>query len=159
MGDAPRIEAWNNFVKRSQPAAYEMGSVRRAAAIASQYLGLANNGGINSFLTCTPELDGSEVLEALVSIGASKAAKEFGQVLRALGVPVPSSSTEGRHTLLEQFWTENLDAHDVLSVEADEDLMEALHRHVREHEAFYLTLDESDRALLVGGARREGAFQ
>jgi hypothetical protein len=100
----------------------------------------ANSGGLNSFLTCTPELDGTEVLEALVCVGALEAAREFEQVLCELGVPVSPSSQEDRDRLLERYWSDALDAHDVLSSEADKDLTQALRGHVRQHETFYLTL-------------------
>jgi len=140
MADSPSIEAWNNFVTCSQPSDYQAGSSKRSAAIASLYMGLANNGGINSFLTCSSELDAAEVLQALVSVGALKAAQELGLVLRELGTPVPSSSEEDRFRLLERHWSDALDEHDVLSAEADEELLRALQRHVRQHEAFYAAL-------------------
>src|SRR5215468_8539686 len=79
-------------------------------------MGLANNGGINSFLTCSSELDAAEVLQALVSVGALKAAQELGLVLRELGTPVPSSSEEDRFRLLERHWSDALDEHDVLFI-------------------------------------------
>jgi hypothetical protein len=54
---------------------------------------------------------------------------------------LPSSSQDARFRLLERHWSDALDEYDVLSSEADEDLMRALERHVLEHEAFYLALD------------------
>ena len=65
MNGAPTPDAWNNFVMNSRPAAYARGTNARAAAIANLYMGLANNGGINSFLTCSYDLDASEVLGTL----------------------------------------------------------------------------------------------
>jgi hypothetical protein len=140
MANSPSIEAWNNFVMCSQPSDYQAGSNKRSAAIASLYMGLANNGGINSFLTCSYELDAAEALEALVSVGAFKAAQELSLVLRGLGAPVPSSSQEARFRLLEQHWSDTLDEHDYLSADANEELLRALQRHVQQHEAFYIAL-------------------
>jgi hypothetical protein len=61
-------------------------------------------------------------------------------VLGELNVPVPASSQEGRFALLERYWPDTLDERDMLSTEADADLMGALEQHVSEHEAFYLAL-------------------
>jgi hypothetical protein len=140
MRDSPSNEAWNNFVMRSLPDDHQAGSSKRSAAIASLYMGLANNGGINSFLTSTCELDAAEVLEALISVGALAAAQQLKVVLRGLGVPVPVSSQEARFELLERHWSEDLDKYDVLTAQADKDLLRALQHHVRQHEAFYLAL-------------------
>lgn len=134
-------EAWNNFVF-SQRDGFETGSAMRSAAIAKDYMGQVNRGGINSFLTYTSDLDASEVLEALVAVGALTTANQFEYVLRALGAPLPSSSEEARWELLEQCWPEELDEHDFLSAEADAELMRVLEIHVREHEDFYVALSE-----------------
>ena len=140
MDTSPNIEAWNNFVLLSQPSDYQVGTIERAAAIANLYVGLANNGGINSFLTCTNRLDATEVLESLVSIGALEAAKQFNMVLRGLKTSVPASSPEARFILLERHWTNLLDELDILSEEANADLRRALELHVTMHEAFYQEL-------------------
>jgi hypothetical protein len=144
MSDLPSNEAWNNFVMCSQPSDYEPGSSKRSAAIAKVYMGQANRGGINSFLTNNNELDAAEVLEALVSVDASVAAEQFNLILRGLGVPVPSASEEARWNLLDRYWTDALNEHDILSEKSDSDLMRALEAHVRQHEAFYLTLAQSE---------------
>ena len=86
MADSPSVDAWNNFVMLSEPSRHEIGSSKWSAAIANQYMGGANNGGINSFLTNSWELDASMVLAASVSIGALEAAQELDRVLRGLGV-------------------------------------------------------------------------
>ena len=65
---------------------------------------------------------------------------EFSLVLRGLGVPVPPSSEEARFRLLERHWSDALDEHDVLSAQADEELLRALQRHVRQNDAFYAAL-------------------
>lgn len=139
---SPHTEAWNNFVMRASPDDHEKGSTKRAAAIASLYLSLANNGGINSFLTSSNEYDSMEVLEALIDIGALKAAHEFQIVLGLLRTPIKASSERARFDLLEKIWTDEIDDRglDVLSEDADKDLVQALERHVRENEDFYLTL-------------------
>lgn len=130
--------AWNNFGMSSRPEDYPLGSIRRAASIANRYMGGANNGGLNAFLTNNWELDASEVLNSLKTIGADEAAKQFELVLKGLGVPVPASTQDERWELLEQHWTEELNDHDILSDEADRSLTAALERHVAENEAFYL---------------------
>lgn len=144
MVGQPKIEAWNNFVVGSEPRFYDAGSKKRAAAIANQYLELANNGGLNSFLTVSWDLDANEILEALISIGAPIAAKELGNVLRRLGVQLLPSSQDTRWELLDRHWTEALNEYDVLSEEADADLMSALSHHVSEHEDFYLNLKSGE---------------
>ena len=128
--------AWNNLMS-SDPLAFDKGSDQRAAAIAARYSGLANNGGINSFLTCSNDLDASEVLESLVAVGALTAAKEFGSVLRGLGGTLPAASQKERFYALEALWRKSLNQHDVLSTQADEDINRALERHVVKHDAFY----------------------
>lgn len=140
MTSAPTIEAWNGFVMRSDPKAYEIGTSKRSAALACMYMSGANNGGINSFLTCTYDYDASEVLAALVAVGALTAAREFEQVLLKLGTPLAASSQEVRWSLLERHWSDALDHDDVLTAEADRELMRVLEQHVCENEAFYLTL-------------------
>jgi hypothetical protein len=140
MADSSSLEAWNNFVLGSQPSDHQAGSSLRAAALAKMYMGLANNGGINSFLTSSWDLDAAEVVEALVSVGAFAAAQDLSLVLRGLGVPVLRSSQDARWNLHERYWSEALDEHDFLSDEADAELMRVLERHVCEHEDFYLAL-------------------
>jgi hypothetical protein len=141
MEESLSNDAWNNFVMNSQPEDHEAGSIWKSAAIAKQYMNLANSGGINSFLTNSWEVDASIVLEALTAVGAHVAAKEFGYVLGKLGVPVPTSSQEERWNLLERHWPDELNEHDSLSDNADAELMRVLERHVREHEQFYLGLE------------------
>src|SRR6185503_5800830 len=106
--DERLVVAWNNLVMRSDPSAYQKGSDKRAAAIAARYMSLANNGGINSFLTCSNDLAASEVLEALVAVGALTAAKEFGHVLRGLGGSLPAASQAERFHLLGRLWRKSL---------------------------------------------------
>jgi hypothetical protein len=84
------------------------------------------------------------VLESLISVGALKAAKQFNLVLRGLKAPVPATSQEARFILLERHWPSSLDEHDVLSEEANQDLLRALERHVTMNETFYLTLRSPD---------------
>ena len=119
---------------------YEPGSIKRAAAISALYMGLANNGGLNSFLTCTYDLDAREVVTSLSSIGALIASKQLEQVLKGVAVPLPIMSQSERWDALELYWTETLDEFDVLSSEADDELMAVLHHHVDDFEQFYSTL-------------------
>jgi hypothetical protein len=119
---------------------YEPGSIKRAASISALYMGLANNGGLNSFLTSSYDLDAQEVAASLFSIGALTAGKQLEQVLQGLAVPLPIMSQSERWDALELNWTDPLDQFDVLSSEADDELMAVLSRHVDENEEFYSTL-------------------
>jgi hypothetical protein len=140
MDTGPSIDAWNNFVMNSRASAYEPGSIRRAAAIANLFMALANNGGLNAFLTESYDLDASEVLEALTSVGAFFAAKQLGMVLRGLHATLSVSSQEVRWALMDERWSDSLDVYETLSEEADRELMQVLGRHVAENEVFYLAL-------------------
>jgi hypothetical protein len=136
--------AWNNFVSNSDPSSPEITAVQRYAAIANQFMGGVNNGGFNAFLTATPELGGKEVADALSAVGARSAAEQLSAVLVGLGEPLVPSSAETRWVLLDQLWTEEMDALDVLSERGDAELLEALKRHVRDDLTYYLDLDESN---------------
>jgi|GEM_PF-2261228 len=133
--------AWNNFVMRSSAASYEQGSSKRAAAIANLFMGASYNGGLNSFLTSTHDLDANEVVDALTALGASKAAHQLKTVLQGLGAPLPASTQDERWKRLEEQWHEGLDEYDVLTEEADRELMEVLEKHVTANEVFYSRLD------------------
>lgn len=122
----------------SDACAHEQGSRKRAAAIACLYMGLANNGGLNSFVTST-----CEVVDALTAVGAHLAARQLEKVVQGLGKPLPRSSQVERENLFEPYWTEQLDDFDVHSSEADAELVAALKQHVRENETFYLGLDKT----------------
>jgi hypothetical protein len=132
--------AWNNFIMRDEPARYERGNIKRAAAVAGLFMSSANSGGLNSFLTSSFDLDAAEVVEALTAIGAAQAARQLVVVLDGLGTSLSASSQEDRWSRLEADWTEDLDAHDVLTAEADEELLEGLTRHVAANEAYYASL-------------------
>lgn len=136
----PDHHAWKNFVMANEPQLHEAGSDRRAAATACLFSNLANNGGLNSFLTCTYDLDPQEVVEALISIGAPKAAHQLGRVLRGLKRGLAVSSQQARWDALERHWTDALDEMDTLSEEADAELTTALERHVERDHEFYRSL-------------------
>ena len=133
-------QAWNNFVMLSEHSLYELGSDKRAAAISASFMGATNNGGLNSFLTTSYDLDAREVLEALMSVGALEAEKQLARALKGLGIALEASSQDERWNLLDRYWTEKLDPFDTLSSEADEELMRVLERHVAENIPFYLDL-------------------
>ena len=133
--------AWNNFVMHSDAEAYERGSGRRAAAIASIFMGGANNGGLNSFLTASYDLDANEVLDALNALGAAKAAHQLELVLQRLGASFPATTQEDRWATLEERWGDDLDKLDVLTRDADAELMMVLEKHVAANEEFYSSLD------------------
>ena len=138
--EKPSEKAWNNFVMYSDPSDHVLKSEYRAAAIASQYMALANNGGINSYLTSTSELGGCETVQALECLGAGRAAKELDFVLQQLDVVLTPSSQEERWRVLDVYWPETLGELDLLSSEANTELLAKLALHVMEHEAFYLNL-------------------
>ena len=121
----------------SSPQAYERGSAKRAAAIANLFMGCANNGGLNAFLTSTHDLDADEVLDALTALGAGKAAHQLEAVLRGLGTSLPASTHDERWTRLEERWHDGLDQQDVLAADADAELIAILEAHVGANEQFY----------------------
>jgi hypothetical protein len=133
--------AWNNLVMRDHPAKYGRGEINRAAAVAAMFMAFANNGGLMSFLTSTPDLDATEVVDALATVGATHAAGQLASVLNALGTSLPISSEEDRWTRLDSTWTDDLNDHDVLAAEADEQLLEVLRHHVAANEAYYTKLE------------------
>ncbi len=133
-------EAWNNLVLESDPMTLPRGSSYRAASLAALYMGLANSGGINSFLTCTAELDAEEFVLALEQIGASTAASELKKIVSGIGVPILKSSREERWELLDRHWPSELNELDFLSEEADSELLEVLAAHVAANEEYYLKL-------------------
>ena len=135
------VQAWNNFVMRSDPVSYERRSNMRDAAIANMFMGGANNGGLNSFLTSSYALDAREAQDALTAVGAHKAARQLQTVLEGLNTALPASSQEERWRCLDENWRDELDEFDVLSDEANDELMTALARHVAENEAFYAQLE------------------
>jgi hypothetical protein len=142
MENTPSTQAWNNFVMLSEWHSYDAGTDKRAASIAALFMGLVNNGGLNSFLTSSYDLDAKEVLESLSEIGALTAAQQLNRVLECIGTSLPVSSQNDRWDALEQYWSDELDDFDTLSIEADKQLMEVLERHVANHEEFYLGLGE-----------------
>ena len=133
--------AWNNFVLNGDYSAPDIDDDKRDAAIANRFMAGANSGGLNSFLTATPELSGQEVLDALSRVGATTAAEQLHAVLACLGEPLGPSSAEVRWATLERLWTEDADLLDVLSEDADAELLHALARHVDERIDYYLVLD------------------
>jgi hypothetical protein len=137
--------AWNNFVLLSDPYLSEPDRSRHSAALANFFMGGANNGGLNSFLTSSYDFDSSEVLSALREVGAFLAAEELEAVLQQLTVPILKSSQQERWDILDRHWPEELEGEDSLSEMADAELMNALNRHVKEHQAFYHDLQSELR--------------
>lgn len=140
MGDSREMIAWNNMVMNADPKLYEPGDERRDAAVTCRYMGGANNGGLNSFLTSCFDLDGQDVLQSLEKIGANAAADQFREVLKALGGHLPTATQEDRWDQLETLWTDELDDGDFLTEEADESLVSALEFHVSKHIEYYLSI-------------------
>ena len=101
---ARSVKAWNNFVIRSNPVCYEQGSNMRHAAIANMFMGGANNGGLNSFLTSSYALEAREVQRALTAVGAHKAARQLQTVVDGLNTALPASSQEERWRRLDEHW-------------------------------------------------------
>lgn len=135
-----RDRAWNNFVLKSDPSDLELDDPKRSAAIASQFMGGANNGGINSFLTATPHVSGQEVVDALATIGAKSAAAQLRAVLAAIGEPIIRCSEVERWEELNRLWSDKLDFLDRLSEQADAELLKALECHVESELRYYLML-------------------
>ncbi|MEP6201450.1 MAG: DUF4375 domain-containing protein [Marinomonas sp.] len=140
MTEAEQMAAWNNLIVNAYPIVYEKGDERRAAAIASTYMGIAHNGGLNHFLTFSWDLDAREVLAALETLGADVAADQLRQVLEQIDDPLPASTQDERWDRLDDVWTGELNALDALTVEADRDLVAALERHVASHAEHYLNM-------------------
>jgi hypothetical protein len=134
------FEAWGNFVMVSDPDDYENDNIKKAYAIAKNYMNAALGGGMNSFLTNSWETDINDVVKALETIGAPVAAKQLKHVIIAIGVPMPVMSQESRWDLLDKHWPSELNEEDYLSDEAEKDIMRELERHVNQNEAFYLAL-------------------
>lgn len=133
-------QAWNNFMFRSEPEAHEKGSKRWAAAITAQFMGQVNNGGMNSFLTYSWDLDPTEVVKALSAIGAERAAKQLASVLKGLGVALVPATAEERWEIIRHCWRDELEEYENFSDDTESELMAALETHVRMDESFYLTL-------------------
>jgi hypothetical protein len=140
MGDTRKMTAWNNMVMNAEPKLYELGDERRDAAITCLYMGGANNGGLNAFLTNCSVLDGQDVLQSLQEIGATAAADQFREVLKSLGGHLPAATQEVRRGQLENLWTDELDDGDFLTVEADRSMVTALEAHVSKHIEYYLSI-------------------
>lgn len=145
MGDKREMNAWNNMVMNADPELYDLGDERRDAAITCLYMGGANNGGLNAFLTNYSELDAQDVLQSLEKVGASTAANQFRDVLKALGGQLPSATQEERWDQLETLWTGELDAVDFLTGEADESMVAALETHVSKYIEYYLSIPSQDQ--------------
>ena len=143
MSESSMHQAWNNFVLNSYPVSAEADSKCRAAAITSLYMGAANNGGINSFLTVTPELSTQSVLGALQELGLNETAAQFSAVIKGLRQHLPAATSEERWDILDQLWTDDLDALDTLTVRSDDELMRVLERHVIENESYYASMHKS----------------
>ena len=126
------------MVMNADPEQYEMGDERRNAAIVCLYMGEANNGGLNAFLTNHSNLDGQEVLHSIEKIGANAAANQLREVLEKLGGYLPATTQDERWDQLEELWTDELDESDFLTAEADESLVAALKAHVSKNIEYYL---------------------
>lgn len=144
MADEQQMIAWNNLVMNADPSTLAAGDKRRAAAIVSNYMAGANNGGLNSFLTSSYDLDAREVLASLEALGASVAATQFRTVLDMLGDPLPVSNQDARWDLLDDLWTDDLDGFDILTEDADRDLVSALERHIEVYGDFYLQITDGN---------------
>jgi len=138
MGDLNQMTAWNNLVMNADPDLHEVGDEMRNAAIACLYMGGANNGGLNAFLTNYSDLDAQEVLQSLDKLGANPAADQLRSVLEKIGEPLPATTEDERWEKLERLWTDELDEMDALTTEADESLLAALEAHVSKHTEYYL---------------------
>ena len=144
MGDLNQVTAWNNLVMNADPELHEVGDEMRSAAIACLYMGGANNGGLNAFLTNYSDLDAQEVLQSLEKLGANPAADQLRSVLEKLGEPLPATTEDERWDKLERLWTDELDEMDALTIEADESLVATLETHVSKHMEYYLKFSATE---------------
>ena len=140
MTDEQQMVAWNNLVMNAEPSKYDVGDDKRAASIVSLYMSGANNGGLNYFLTYSYDLDAQEVLASLETLGASIAAAQFRFVLDMIDDPLAESTEEARWDKLDDLWTDDLYNFDVLAKDADQDLADALTKHIEEYAEFYLQM-------------------
>lgn len=135
-------QAWNGFVS-SHPDDCEYGSQKWSAALALLYMNLANNGGINSFLTCTHDIASDDVLLALSMIGADESSRQLAQVIEDLGCSLPAATQDERWDVLDRMWSDKLDELDILSEKADAELMKVLTAHVAAEQDYYLSIQPS----------------
>jgi len=133
-----KTQAWNNFVLNCDPDNYEVGTERRAASLAAEFMGLTNNGGFNSYLTASSDRDAKEVLASLRVVGANKAAAKLSLILDDLGVELPVMSQDERWDILDAQWNDDLDEPDFLDGEQDSELVSVLEAHVEQNVAHYL---------------------
>ena len=92
LTDTQQFVAWNTLVMNADPTKFSQGDIKRSSAIASIYMGIANNGSINHYLTYSHALNGGETYDALIDLGANIAASEFRIVLEKLGEPLKATS-------------------------------------------------------------------
>ncbi len=59
-------------------------------------------------------------------------------MLDRLGQPLPPATDEARESLVDTLWTEDMDADDMLTQAAEDDLMAALGRHAEQYADHYL---------------------
>lgn len=135
-----QLVAWNTLVTDADPSKYPRGDIKRAAAIASIYMGIANNGGINHYLTYSYALDGIETYDALIQLGANVAANQYKSILEQLNEPLIATTQDDRWNIIERLWTASLDASDLLTNDADKNILLALEKHIQDHSACYLGL-------------------
>jgi hypothetical protein len=140
LTETQQVVAWNTLVMSADPTKFPQGDIKRSAAIASIYMGIANNGGINHYLTYSHALNGDETYGALIDLGANIAASEFRIFMDELGEPLKATNQDARWDTIERLWNDKLDALDVLTKDADKDIIRALNKHIHEHGAFYLGL-------------------
>ena len=133
-------EAWNGFVLGSEHRMYALGDGRRDAAIASEFLALANNGGLFHYLDVAHDLGGSDIVEALDRIGAPLASLRIRAILEVLSTRLEATTREARSAELLDSWTDELDAADFVDEVSEIELVAALERHVTAHADYYRTL-------------------
>jgi len=152
LTDQDFATAWDNLVYHSFPIPFEEGDLRRAAAIATHYMGTAGNGGLNNFLTSSYDLDANEVLVSLEALGAKIAASQLRHVLEVIGEPLLPSTQEERWDKLMDLWKDELDVADYLTEEADQEIASVLRVHVREFADYYMniTANTSEYSGILG---------
>ena len=147
MTDAEQTRAWNNLVLHASPDAFEKGDRRRAAAIACRYMAVANNGGLNSFLTNSWDLDTLEVVSSLEMLGANTAARQLRHLLDQLDDPLRAMTQDERWNRLDELWKDELDALDMLTDESERDLVAALEKHLSRNFDYYLSIADGNTPM------------
>ncbi len=125
MDHAKPTQAWNNFMRLSDPLCFQAGVSQRAAYISKTFMGLVCHGGLAFFVEVYSGASMPDVVRAQDQIGAARAARELDRVLAFAGASPPVEYDE------------------CLSPEAEAELEDVLRFHVLENLPCYLALGDA----------------